>query len=260
MNAITKAGVLVLASTLLVRASDEPQATENHSEKTWTGTLTAVSDQDKILSAKGWLLSKTFNIGQNCTVSTINKSQAALSDLQPGEKVEVRFRSAGGVLVADRITEQPLRYSGTVQAVDPKAETLTLEQGVRKTGPFRQPLRIANDCKVVLSNGKDGTINDVKPGDQVTIIYQLPGGSPLAHHILEKTTTFVGKLEAIDLPARTVKAKEIVGQKKLTLADGCQILVPGKEDAQLKDLELGQKYKFTYESVNGVNVAVRIAF
>ena len=51
----------------------------------------------------------------------------------------------------------------------------------------------------------------------------------------------------------------MVGQKKFTLADGCQIVVPGKDDAQLKDLELGQKYKFTYEAVNGVNIAERIA-
>src|SRR5262249_16641210 len=95
--------------------------------------------------------------------------------------------------------------------------------------------------------------------DQVTIIYQRPGSSPVVYQILEKTTTFVGKLEAIDLPARTVKAKELTGQRKFTLAEGCQILVPGKDDAQLKDLDLAEKYKFTYEAVNGVNVAVRIA-
>jgi hypothetical protein len=56
-------------------------------------------------------------------------------------------------LAPDRIAEESLRYSETVQAVDPKDGILSMEQGVRKSGPFRQPPRIANDCKVVLSNG-----------------------------------------------------------------------------------------------------------
>src|SRR5215471_14943486 len=147
MNAIPKLGWLVLASTLAVPAGAEPQTTEKHNEKTWSGTLTALSEQDKTINAKGWLVSKTFNIGDKCAIIGINKAQAALSDLQPGEKVEICYQNVGGVLVADRITEEPLRHSGTVHAVDPKAQTLTMEQNARKSGPLRQPLRIASDCK-----------------------------------------------------------------------------------------------------------------
>ena len=69
----------------------------------------------------------------------------------------------------------------------------------------------------------------------------------------------MGTIDAIDLSARTVEAKDMSGEKKFELADQCQILVPGQKRGHLKEVALGQKYEFTYEDVNGINVLDRIA-
>ena len=65
-------------------------------------------------------------------------------------------------------------------------------------------------------------------------------------------------IEAIDLPERTVKAKEILGEKKFDVGDDCQVILGNGKTGHLKDLVLGHRYQFTYEDVNGVNVLSRI--
>ncbi len=260
MNSITRYGALALmiALPLGVRAGQQPGGTTN--EKTWFGTVGAVNTQDNTLTVKRGWFTKTFSIGEHCAVAAIDKKEAALSDLSPGERVLVRYQNAEGVLVADRIVERALRYEGTVQAMDQKAATVTMEQAPLYR-PFHAPamFRIASDCGVRLWDGREGTVAEVRPGDRILVIYQLPGGSPVAYRIRDKSATFVGTVEAIDLSDRTVKARELLGEKKFELGNNCQIVRPDEKAGHLKDLMLGQKYQFTYEAVNGVNVLDRIA-
>lgn len=259
MSTIVQIGLIVLASALPFAASAAPETGKANNEKTWTGTLTTVNPQDNTITGKWWWFAKTFHIGQQCAISTVDRKDAALSDLRPGEKAQIHYQNVEGVLVANRIDEKPMYCSGTIETIGPKAQTVTItKETVYSMASADKTFNIAADCKVVLRNGKDGVLDDVKPGDRVTAVYELPNGSPVVYRILEKSTTFVGKLEAVDLPARTAKASEFVGGKKFNLADNCQIIVNGK-NAALTDLKLGQNYIFTYEIVNGVNVADRIA-
>ena len=164
------------------------------------------------------------------------------------------------MLVADRIAEQPLHYAGTVHNINQQTGMVTMQEAPLAK-PFRAPrtFRIANDCKVILWNGHDGTLADVQPGDRISITYELPGGSLVAYRIKDRDLAEVGKVETIDLSARTVKAKESSGEKDFALAEHCRIIIPGEKTGELKNLVAGQEYKFTYEKVNGVNVVDRIA-
>ena len=260
MNSITRCGFLALmiALPLSVRAGQQPGRTAN--EKTWYGTVTAVNTRDHTLTVKRVWFTRTFNIGEHCAIAAIDKKEAALSDFSPGEKVRVHYQNAEGVLVADRITERALRYEGTVQAVDQEARTVTMEQAPLYR-PFHAPamFRIGSDCRVRLWNGREGTVAEVRPGDRILVIYELPGGSPVAYRIRDKSSTFVGTVEAIDLSDQTVKAKELLREKKFELGNDCQIVRPDQKAGHLKDLVLGQKYQFNYEDVNGVDVLNRIA-
>jgi hypothetical protein len=112
---------------------------------------------------------------------------------------------------------------------------------------------------VIQANGADGTLADLGPGDQITVPYELPGGSPVAYRIRAQTVTFVGMLDAIDLSARTVKAKLMAGEKTFDLADKCRIIANHQQREHLADLALGQQYRFTYREVNGVYVLDQIA-
>jgi hypothetical protein len=252
MNTIMKYGFVALLAALPVSV--------RAGEQTWTGTITAVNGQEKTLTGKSFLFSKTFNLGDHCAIATVDNREASLTDLRPGEQAKVHYRDVEGVLVADRITAKALHYTGRIKAIDPTAKTVTMEEAALYE-PFKAPrmFHVATDCKVKLSNGESGTLAALQPGDRIMIIYELPGDSPVAYRIRDEDLTFVGKLDAIDLSARTLKAKQMSTEKHFDLADHCRVILNGEKSGQLKDLALGQDYRFTYQSVNGVNVLDRVS-
>jgi hypothetical protein len=259
MRTVTTIGILVLVSAFAVGAYAEPQMGARKNEQNWGGTLTAVNAQDNTVTGQHWWSTETFHAGKNCAIVAVDKKEAALSDLRPGEKVKIRYQDVEGVRVADRIVERALHDGGTVQAVDAKAGTVTMQEPPLYK-PFRAPetLRIADDCKVVLANGDEGTLADVRPGDRVTVIYELPGDSRVAYRIRDRSSSLVATLDAVDLSARTVKIKQKTGEETFQLADKCRIIASNQQREPLKDLALGQQYRFTYRDVNGVNVLDQI--
>lgn len=226
-----------------------------HAEKTWQGTLSAVNTQDNTVMAKHWGFTETFHLGDKCAIMAVDKKEAPLSDLRPGEKVKISYQELEGVRVANRITERALHYGGTVHAVDASAGTVTMAEAPLYK-PFRSPetFRIAKDCKFTLAAGGTGALADVRPGDRITIVYELPGGTPVAYRISDQSETIVGKLDSMNLPARTLEAKQMTFQ----LADKCRFIASNQQAEPLKDLSLGQQYRFTYRDVNGINVLDRI--
>ncbi len=259
MKTIRAIGLLVLCAALPTGLRAGQHAAGMNNEKTWEGTLTAVDTADHTVTAKHWFFTETFHIGKNCTFADVEKKEVALGDLLPGEKVKIRYQNAEGVRVADHIMERALRYNGTVQAVDPKTSTMTMaEEPLYK--PFRAPdtFRCASDCKVILVNGDKGTLADLRPGDRVTVIYEAPGGSLIAYRVRDRSLNFVGTLDAIDQPARSVQAKKMGSEKTFDLADSCRIIVGKETKGHLKDLARGQPYRFTYRDVNGIYVVDQI--
>lgn len=253
--------VALLALTALppaLRAGQKPAGM--HREHTWTCTLSAVNAADRTVTGKHWLASRTFHLGENCVVAGLNGKNAELSDLHSGEKVRIRYQGAEGVWVADRITVKPLRYAGRVRSVDSKAGTVTMEQT-----PLQQPFeaaktfRLAENCKVSLADGGHGALADLQPGDHLAIIYELPGGAPVAYQIHDRSSTFTGTLDAIDVSGRSVKAATTLGKQAFNLAARCQIRLPDRPRGSLNDLTVGQRYKFTYQVIDGVNIVDRIA-
>ena len=260
MKTIMKLGAGLLLAVVPAGAQANPEPAPISHEKCWTGDVTVVNTQNKTLTGEHWQFSKTFYLGEKCPISTVDNHDATLSDLRPGEKVRIRYRSVEGVLVADRIVEEALHYKGTVQSVDPNTHTLTMAEA-----PLYQPFHaaerfhIAGDCKVILSNGREGSWNDVQPGDHISVVYELPRGSQVAYRIRERTATFEGLAGTIDLSTRTLEAKEGSSEKQFAVGDHCQVILSGDRTGQLKNVMPGQEYRFTYETGNGINVLDRIA-
>jgi hypothetical protein len=260
MKTIRQYGVIALLATLpLGVQAGQAKSEKNHDER-WSGAVTSVNTANKSVTGTSWLASKTFNLGENCAIVTLDKKEGSLADLRPGDKIKVHYRDVEGVLVADRIAERPLHYSGRVHAINEQTRTLTMHEPALYQ-PFHAPekFRLAADCKVVLGNGRSGTLASIQPGDRITVIYELPGSSPVAYRIRDESLDFVGKLDAMDLSTRTLRAKERDTRKSFDVADHCQIILRGKQNGRLKDLALGDEYRFTYQTVNGLNVVDRIA-
>jgi Cu/Ag efflux protein CusF len=248
------AGVSVLTVLAAANALADQAATAPAHEKTCTGTVVSIDPKERVLEVKGVLLSKKFNLGENCVFTFLGKGTGKMDDLRPGQKMRISYQNVHGVLVADRVTQEAMRSEGTVKSVNPDQRTLTLHfRALDKT------FRIADDCKVVLRDAKSGTLADVEPGHHVTVTYETPNGTATARQIAQTSATFTGTLTAIDLPERTVKAKATFDAKKFNLADGCTIVLNGKTGGQMRDLRPGEKLTFSYDDVNGINIVNRIA-
>ena len=247
-------GLCALTAITVMRASAEQAATAAKHEKTYTGTVVSVDPQDHQLKVKGWFLSKEFNLGDNCAYALLDQSADMVNGLRPGQKVTVSYQDASGVLVADRVKQEPLRYEGMVKTIDPVTHKLTVHhRGMDKT------FEIAGECKVMLRDDRTGELADVQPGNHVTVIYEIPKDTPTARRIDQTSATYTGTLTAIDLTDRTIKAKHMFGSKKFNLADGCAIVLNGKTNGQMGDLKPGDSLTFSYNDVNGVNIVNRIA-
>jgi len=222
-------------------------------DKIFKGTVLAVDQKDKTISAKDFWGTKIFNVGNVYTVSVEDQPSASLADLHPGQKVEIRYESAHGVPVADRIVQHNMVFTGYINAIDPAKQTLTV-----KHGAFARDFTLADNCLVVIKGDNTKTLGDLQVGHTVNVVYESVGDSRLARKIEQKSPTFVGTIKAIDADTRTVKAKDMLAEKTFHLADGCQIVTQGKPGGSLSDLRLGDRFAFTYEDMNGVLVVNRI--
>ena len=225
-------------------------------EKTASGTITVLDAKEKVLKIQGLLFAKTFVLGDNCSLAVGNKADASLGEFRPGQKVTVNYRDADGVLVADRVTQDKLFFTGEVSAVDGKNHILT----VRNHGALKS-FSIADNCGVTLNAKASGKLDDIKLGSHVTVIYETPNGRWTARWIEEPSQHFTGTLGAVNLADRTVTAsKPLLGDKKFHVGDDCAIVINGKVAGagRLKDLHPGESCELSYDTVDGVNIVNRI--
>jgi Cu/Ag efflux protein CusF len=247
---------VVCASVMTLTAFQspaDPSATAAKPVKNYTGTVVSVNSNERTVKVKGFLLSHRFNLGTSCAYVLLDNPEGAISDVRPGEKVKVAYQDVHGVLVADRLQQEAMDYSGMVKAIDPATHTITLHSTwTDKT------FRIPDDCKVVLRGDKTGALANIQTGDHVTVTYEIPKGKATARQIAQTSEVFTGSLAAVDTTDRTVKAKTLLDSKTFHLADNCAIVVNGKPDGRMDDLKLGSRLAFSYDDVNGVNVVNRI--
>lgn len=247
--------VSALTATTTLRASADQMGTAARPEKIYTGTVTAVDTKEHMLSVKKWaVLNKKFNLGDGCAYTFVENGAGTISNLRPGQRVRVGYKDAHGVLVAESVSQQPMRYEGMVKAIDLTQHTLLLHvHGLDKT------IQIANDCDVLLRDEKSGVLGDIQAGNYVTVTYEVPEGTPTARQIAQTSATFSGSLTAIDLETKTVKARQLFEVKTFKVGDDCAIIINGKPDGQLGDLRPNDKLVFSYDDLDGVNIVNRIA-
>ena len=244
--------VLAMAGTLPAPAEDT--ATNAIPHKSYTDTVVSVDAKEHTLVLEGFFSRKTFNLGDNCTCTFEDKGAGTIGDLHPGQRVEVNYQEMHDVLVADRVTQEPMCYEGTVKAYDPVQRTITLHVHSRD-----KTFLIAADCKVLLRGEKSGSLADIQTGNYVTVTYETPNDKPTARKINQTSETYTGSLTAIDLDTKTVRAKSLYDTRKFILGDNCAIVIAGKINGRLADLKPNDKLVFSYDEINGVNVANRIA-
>jgi len=259
--AITVVGLtLGLAGAGLARGDAQVSATpsENQASKadkpsSYKGSVVAVDPQEKTVTVRGGWTTRTFNAGDSCQVTLEDKPQASLADLATGQKVEVWYLKVQGVPVAQEVIQENRSFKGHITALDPGKRTIAVKHGM-----FTRGFALAEDSAVIVKDDKAGSLEHLRIGDTVTVIYRSENDPLIAHRVEQKNPTFTGTIRAIDARTRTVTARSIMGEKKFHLANGCKIVVNGKTDAGLSDLRIGDRMSVSYEDADGVLVANRI--
>ena len=226
--AAAAAGFLSLASAS--PAFGAPSAAQ--SEKTFEGSVTAVDVPDNTLAVKGWFLTRNFNLGHDCKVTLQDKPIAALSDLRPGQQVDIRYQNDNGVLIATGIAQHDMVLTGHIASINPAARTLVLKHGVGN-----RDFAIAPDCAVVMRASKTTGLNNLQIGDAVNVVYEPVNGTKTAYRIEQNSATFAGTVETIDSSARLVKVRDAHNEKKFTLADNCPIVINNKLNDSMSSLQ-----------------------
>lgn len=230
-----------------------PTAQAQAKSKTYSGIITTEDAKDRTLTVQGMVFHKTFQVGESCRIRNPDGKSADLGDLRPGQRVNVNYRDAHGVLVAEGIARERMIYTGSVEAIDPEKHSIKVKGRI-----LGRTFALPPDCRVILKDDRNGGLNDIKVGHTITVVYETPHGAPTARRLEQTSATFVGSLDAIDASTRMVKVKQLVGEKKFSLAEDCRIVVNGKSNASMNDLRLGQRLAFSYDEVDGVNVVTRI--
>jgi hypothetical protein len=274
--------VSILAIITALKSSADQAATAPQPGETYMGIVTAINPQGRVLDVKkGSLSSKKFTLSDACAYMMADKATGSVSNLRPGQQVTVSYHhitnaltanpaqqepkaGAGGqriqvnsyyyandLLVADSVQQELMTCDGTVRTNDPTHHTLMLRFIV-----LNKTFQIADDCQVVLSDGKSGTVTDIQSGNNVTVTYETPGGEAVAHKIAQTDSTFNGRVIALNQTNRTITTAPVLNfnSREFHLADNCAIVVNGKTNAPLSDIKIFDRLVFTYNNIKGVNI------
>jgi Cu/Ag efflux protein CusF len=246
LGILTVPGFNSLANAGTPPASSTPAASDTN----YTGMVTAVNEKDKTVTVKQFLFDRTFNLADNCKIVLADGSKGDLSDIRAGQKLDVQFAKERGVYIAYQITRQNLTFTGYIDVINPASKFLVVKSGLQSPH-----FKLAKDCSVIAEGGKDGSLDDLKPGQTVSVNYEEQNGNKVARSVERDGVIFSGTLEIIDKDHRIVRAHAATGTRRFNLADGCIVVANGKVDTGISQLNLGDEVNLCYDDVNGVLVA-----
>lgn len=146
-------------------------------------------------------------------------------------------------------------YTGTIKTVNPNEHTLS----VKGWAIWSKTFNLGDNCTYTLLENKNGTANELRPGEKVVVRYQDAHGVLIADQVQQQAMQFEGMVTAIDPAKRTLTLHRSALDKKLQIADGCNVVLRGNEPGTLTDIHLGDHVTVIYETPDGEPTARQIA-
>lgn len=218
----------------------------------FTGTISMVDGEERIVKVDKFLMDKTFNLAEKCTFAIGLDKESSLDQLKPDMEVVVTYQESDGVLVATHIAQRWYTHTGYIKAATPANREIVME----RMGMSRK-YKVNDNTRLTIHNDS-AKLSELKPGQKVTVTYTKEDDVWLAQKVEDTSETFTGTVEAIDAGANSIKVKSLINTRKFNLGEGCKIVLNGETNGKLKDLRIGQKVTIDYEEVKGVMVAARI--
>lgn len=145
--------------------------------------------------------------------------------------------------------------TGMVLSVNSNEHVLYLKGWLSQHKAFN----LGDSCAFFQQGSESLPVNNLQPGQKVTINYQDRHGVLIADHIQDVPMRLEGMVESIDPTNHTVTIHEKVGHTTLHLAEGCPIKVRGGAFGTLADIKTGNFVTVTYFAPGDVKTARQIA-
>ena len=138
-------------------------------------------------------------------------------------------------------------YTGQVVSVDPKENTLKVKRFVRG-----KTFNLGTACSFILADAIAGTVNDLRPGEKVTVSYQNAYEVLIADRVQQQPMRLDGMVTGIDPEKRTLTLHRLALDNQFQIADACNIVLRDEKPGTFADIPPGSHVTVTYETPAGV--------
>jgi Cu/Ag efflux protein CusF len=165
--------------------------------------------------------------------------------------VTMTFRAAADP--AAGAAKQEKLCTGMVAAIDAKDRTLGV-RGFFSTKKFN----LGQSCVFTLADRNAGAIDDLRPGQKVTVSYFDAGGVLVADAVVQLAIRSEGVVKTINPEKHELTLHLRAGDKVFAIADDCKIVLHDESPGTLDDVNAGHHVTVVYELPSGAPVAREI--
>jgi len=145
-------------------------------------------------------------------------------------------------------------YTGMIVSVDPKENTLEI-----KGFMLSRQFNLGSACNYILLDKSPATVNDLRPGQKVTVSYQDAQSVLIADRVEQEPVQFEGVATVIDTGKHTLIVHRTGLDKELQLPDDCKVVLHNEKPGTFADIHSGSHVTVTYETPDGTPTAREIA-
>jgi ribosomal 50S subunit-recycling heat shock protein len=153
-------------------------------DRTRTGYITALDPMKRTLSMRQRGFTYNFTLAENGVVKFNGDKSGAMDALKIGDMVTVVYQSENEPLIASRIEQNDLNFSGTIRAIDAEKQTVTAKSLLHE-----KTFHVGDGCKIVVNGQVNGSLRDLRIGDRMSVSYDNADGVLVASRISKEPTS-----------------------------------------------------------------------
>jgi len=144
----------------------------------YTGHIAALNPTNRTLRVKSRVLDRVFTAAPDCRVVFRDGQARNFSELKIGHRVTINYLTPDDAHLARSIAQRSLEYSGRVEALD--ARTDTVKAGGLVAG---RTFRLGDGCQIVIAGETGGDLKNLRIGDRVIFNYENIDGVFVANRL-----------------------------------------------------------------------------
>jgi Cu/Ag efflux protein CusF len=158
---------------------------------------------------------------------------------------------------ADQTAASPVKekeFRGRVDSINIQEHTVTVSDWLR-----HRTFDLGGDCAITRWDDTAGAINDLRPGEKVTVGYADVHGVLAADRVTQNAMSYRGVVKSIDPAQRQLVLRHWDRDRTFMLAQDCKVVLHDHPNGALASIKPGDHISVVYETPAGPNVVYQIA-